>query len=441
MSLRPLTLSDRLARLPFYYGWVVITIAFVSIAIGVNVRTAFSLLFPPILAEFGWDRGTTAAAFSFGFFANAFLNPLMGVVFDRFGPRVTLPIGCVLISAGMGLAPFATEPWHLFATLGVLVVSGGISVTYLGHSMFLANWFVQMRGLAIGIAYSGVGVGAIILFPWIQDIIDEQGWRHACWTMALLTLLLVAPLNAVLQRRHPFDLGLAPDGDPESLVTDRPTHAGTVVNAAWAEKDWRLSEALRTARFWWLSLAMSGGLFTWYVVQVHQTKYLGEVGFSSDFAALALGLAGLAGIAGQIGIGHFSDRFGREIGWTASMLGFFSCYALLVLLEARPEVWLVYLMICAQGLGYGVATLYSAVPADIFQGRHYGRIVGSLSVSASLGAGAGPYLAGAIYDIDGSYEIGFWLGGIAALVSTLALWLASPRKIRLVAGQSKHARP
>ncbi len=432
--------SARLARLPFYYGWVVIAIACVSMAVGVNVRTAFSLLFPPILEEFGWERGPTAAAFSVGFFFNALVNPLMGVIFDRFGPRITMPAGCVMMSLGMGLAPFSTEPWHLFVTFGALVVGGGIFVTYIGHSMFLPNWFVRMRGLAIGIAFSGVGIGSMIMFPWLQGIIDGEGWRQACWTLAILTLVLVAPLNAVFQRHHPHDLGLRPDGDGEPGDGGHPDPADAIVDEAWATKDWRLSEALCTARFWWLTLALSGGLFAWYAIQVHQTKYLGEIGFSSQFSALALGLVGLAAIAGQIGIGHFSDRFGREIGWTICMAGFFSCYVMLVLLKVNPDIWLVYLMVSAQGLGYGMSSLYGAIPADIFQGRHYGRIVGTLSIAASFGAGLGPWLLGLIYDRVGSYETGFWISAGAAFVAMFAVWMAAPRKVRVVAGQAARNR-
>ena len=113
--------SSRLARLPFFYGWVVVAVAFVTMAVGVNTRTAFSLLFPPILAEFGWDRGRTAAAFSIGFIAATVYAPMIGLLMDRFGPRVVIPFGAVLVSAGMILSTFVTQPWHFDLTMGVLV--------------------------------------------------------------------------------------------------------------------------------------------------------------------------------------------------------------------------------------------------------------------------------------------------------------------------------
>ena len=148
-------------RLPIYYGWVVVAVVFVTMGVGVNARTAFSLLFPPILAEFGWERGVTAGAFSFGFLVSAALSPSLGRLMDRRGPRVVIELGVLLIGAGLLLATLVTRPWHLYATLGVMVGGGSVCLGYTGQSLFLPNWFVRRRGLAMSLAFSGVGVGSI----------------------------------------------------------------------------------------------------------------------------------------------------------------------------------------------------------------------------------------------------------------------------------------
>src|SRR5687767_11975338 len=108
-------------RLPFFYGWVIVAVAFVTMAIGVNARTAFSLLFPPILEEFGWDRGVTAGAFSFGFLVSAVLSPFVGRLMDRRGPRFVIEAAIAVMAVGLLLATRVRHPWHLYATLGVLV--------------------------------------------------------------------------------------------------------------------------------------------------------------------------------------------------------------------------------------------------------------------------------------------------------------------------------
>jgi len=421
-------------RLPFFYGWVVVAVAFVTMALGVNARTAFSLLFPPILDEFGWERGVTAGAFSFGFLVSAVLSPSLGRLMDRRGPRIVMEMGAGLMASGLMLATVVRQPWHLYLTLGVLVGGGSVCVSYTGQSLYLPNWFVRRRGLALSVAFSGVGVGSIILLPWLQSLIGRAGWRAACWAMAILILAILAPLN-LLTRRRPEDLGLEPDGDPRSRETTAAKSAN-VVDPAWAAVNWTLGRAARTARFWWIMIGYFGGLFAWYAVQVHQTKYLIEIGWGPGYAAWALGFVSLVAIPGQIALGHLSDRIGREWVWTVGSLGFAICYLALILMRATPTTALLWLMVVSQGLlGYGLTSVVGAIPAEIFQGPHYGSIFGTLMLSAIAGGAAGPWVAGALHDATGSYALAFWIAiGFCAL-SAVSIWLAAPRKVRAVAGR------
>ena len=421
--------------LPFFYGWVIVAVAFVTMGVGVNARTAFSLLFPPILDEFGWERGVTAGAFSFGFLVSAVLSPSLGRLMDRRGPRVVIELGVGLMAAGLLLAPLVRQPWHLYATLGVLVGGGSVCLGYTGQALFLPNWFVRRRGLAISVAYSGVGVGSIILLPWLQDLIGRAGWRASCWALGILILALLAPLNLLLRRR-PEDLGLEPDGDDAPPGSPAANRTANVVDLAWAAVDWTLGRAMRTTRFWWIMVGYFCGLFAWYAVQVHQTKYLVEIGFSPTDAAWALGVVSLAGIPGQIALGHLSDRIGREWVWTVGSLGFALCYLDLLLLRHAPTPTLLYLMVVSQGmLGYGLTSVVGAIPAEIFQGRHYGTIFGTLMLASIVGGAAGPWVTGALYDATGSYTLAFSLAIGSSVLSAVAIWLAAPRAVRAVAGR------
>src|SRR5215510_8228055 len=270
-------------RLPFFYGWVIVGVAFVTMAVGVNARTAFSLLFSPILDEFGWERGLIAGVFSFGFLVSAVMSPALERLMDRRGPRVVIEMGVGLMAAGLMLAPLVRQPWHLYATLGVLV-GGSICLAYTGQALYLPNWFVRRRGLAISLAYSGVGVGSVVLLPWFAALIASAGWRTACWTLGVVLVVLLAPLNLLLRRR-PEDIGLEPDGDRALGEAVAGARATNVVDPAWAAVDWTLARAMRTTRFWWIAIGYLAGLFAWYAVQVHQTRYLVEIGFSPTVAA------------------------------------------------------------------------------------------------------------------------------------------------------------
>jgi len=434
-------LQERLARasdplrLPFFYGWIIVAVAFVTMGLGVNARTAFSLLFPPILDEFGWERGMTAGAFSFGFLVSAALSPFVGRLMDRHGPRVVIEMGVGLMAAGLLLAPLVHQPWQLYATLGVCVGGGANCLGYTGQSLFLPNWFVRRRGLAMSLAFSGVGVGSIIVLPWLQALIGGAGWRAACRAMGLLILALLVPLNLLLKRR-PEDLGLEPDGDRSVRTSAAASPAANVVDAAWVAVDWTLGRAMRTARFWWIAVGYFCGLFAWYAVQVHQTKYLVEIGVSSTQAAWALGFVSLAGIPGQIALGHVSDRIGREWVWTAGSLGFVLCYLALLGLRHGPTPTLLYLMVIAQGmLGYGLTSVIGAIPAEIFQGPYYGTIFGTLMLAAIAGGAAGPWVTGALHDATGDYSLAFWIAIGCSALSAGAIWCAGPRKVRAVAGR------
>lgn len=420
-------------RLPFFYGWVIIAVTFVTMAIGVSARTSFSLFFPPIIDEFGWEGGVTAGAFSFGFLVSAAVSPVIGRVMDRFGPRGVMELGVALMAGGLLLAPLTTQPWHLYLTIGVLVGGGSVCLGYSGQSLYLPNWFNRRRGLAMGLGFAGVGVGSITLLPWVQHMIEQTGWRTACTAMGLLVLIVLAPINMLLHK-HPEDIGLRPDGDGAPHPSAVPV--SNIVDPVWAATDWTLGRAVRTARFWWIASGYFGALYVWYAVQVHQTKYLLDIGFSPNVAVWSLGAVSLLAIPGQIALGHLSDRVGREWMWGAGCAGFAVCFAALIALEYYPSLALVYLMVFAQGaLGYGLASIIASVVAEIFQGKHYGSIFGLLLVAALAGGAAGPWVTGALHDLCGNYTAAFAIAITVSAWSAISIWRASPGKIRAVAGR------
>lgn len=419
-------------RLPFFYGWIVVAVAFVTLGLGANARGTFGLLFPSILKEFGWARGDTAFIFSLGFLVAACLAPLLGYCIDRFGPHKVLPLGTVLVATGFVLATYCSEIWQFFFTVGLLVISGSTSLSYNPHFIILPSWFERRRGLAIGAACTGVGLSAIVLFPWMQATIDSAGWRTACVGMATLLVVTVIPLNALFQRRRPEDVGLHPDGDMRDPSQSRSGSAGeTAATLAVTTHDWTLKEAMRSAAFWYIAGSFFCALFVWYAILVHQTKYLQDLGFSTQFSSFALGLVPLFGVVGQLLLGALSDRIGRVWIWALACIGFAVCYALLIVLRIMPDPLIVWLMVFAQGaLGYSLVSVYGSIPADIFRGKNYGLIYGTMSFFGSLGASLGPYLLGRIFDWTGSYDLAFAIAIGLSMLSILLMWLAVPKRSR-----------
>ena len=429
-------------HLPFYYGWVVVAVGFITLGLGYTARSTFSLLFSPILDEFGWDRGTTALVYTIGFASAALYAPLIGHWLDRYGPGVVLPFGTALVSAGFILTTMSTEIWHFVIALGALVVGASTLLAFNAHFIIIPNWFEARRGFALGLCATGTGVISVVALPLFQEIIDTQGWRASCYIFGVILMVVVFPLTALLQRRRPADLGLNPDG-----IATRAGMRGAnvsplrVVDEAWANTEWTLVRAAGTARFWLLSLAAASALFVWYAIVVHQTRYLLDLGFDSALAALALGAVPMCGVIGQIGFGWLADRIGREWVWTISVGGFAVCCGLLLLLEHDRSILLVYAMVVAQGLlGNALVTVYGSAPADIFQGRNYGVIFGTIAIAGNLGAAVGPWVYGYLYDLSGTYAEALWLSIAMCGVSIISMWFAAPRKVRSVRRLRKRKR-
>ncbi len=227
-----------------------------------------------------------------------------------------------------------------------------------------------------------------------------------------------------------------PDGDSFGHTSAAGDPTAQVVDATGVAVDWTLGRAMRTARFWWIAGGYFCGMFAWYAVQIHQTKYLVEIGVSATHAAWALGCVSLVGIPGQIALGSVSDRIGRAWVWTVGSLGFALCYLALLGLRHGPTPTLLALMVASQGmLGYGLTSVIGAIPAEIFQGTHYGTIFGTLMLAAIMGGAAGPWVTGALHDTTGSYTLAFWIGIGCSMLSAGAIWRAGPRQGRVVAGR------
>jgi sugar phosphate permease len=277
-----------------------------------------------------------------------------------------------------------------------------------------------------------------VLLPWMQAVIAREGWRTATLGLAAVTVVLLVPLNLLLRKR-PQDIGLNPDGDP-TPVGATAIKANNIVDAAWASTEWTLARAARTARFWWIALGYFSLLYAWYAVQVHQTKYLLEIGVSHMQAAWALGLVSLVGVPGQIIFGAVSDRIGREWAWAIGCLGFVICFAALIALQggANPTLLtiMISIMVLAQGfLGYSATAVLGPIVVEIFEGPHFGAIFGTVMVAAISGGAAGPWVTGFLYDRSGNYLAAFWIALALSLVSAAAIFMAAPRKVRRVAGQ------
>jgi MFS family permease len=415
-----------------FYGWIVIAVGFITLSIAFGIWYSYSVFFISIVNEFGWNRASASSIFSVFLIFHALTGLLAGFLQDRYGPRIVIPAGTCILACALVLTSRSNSLWQFIMTYGVLA---GASVSLMGftsHSAFLPNWFERKRGLAVGIATSGIGFGMLVIVPLVERVIALFGWRSAYVFLAAIVLLIVGPLNAVLSRRSPADLNLHPDGDHKDQHTGRPRPLMImkIIDSEWASRDWTLRKAIQTRRFWFLAATFFCLSYAYQGTLLHSISAMVDSGSARQVAAAYFGLLGIAGSVGKILFGSLSDRFGRErantVGVITAAAGIF---CLINTTAANSLLPLVFALLF--GLGYGAAApLMPSLSADIFIGRSFGLIFAMISIGSGAGGALGSFLSGLLRDASGGYAIPLAICVLSLLLSCMFVWLAGPRKVR-----------
>jgi len=432
-----MSLGKREIRLwHFYYGWIIVGVAMVSMAFWFGIRATFSVFYVALLEEFSWSRGQAAGVQSMALITYTIMAPIAGGLIDRFGPRRIIVPGILLLASALILCSSIKTLGQFYLLYGGLVGIGVTSVAIVSYTAILAHWFEEKRGLANGLAVSGIGLGTFIFVPLSQYCISLWGWRLTFVILGGLVLIILLSLNALLLRHKPQDLGLYPDGIKEG---EQPKDGQPeVMDFAWSKTDWTLKSAFRTGRFWYLMIFPFLAAIVIYVILVHHVRFLVDKGIDKTMAAFIFGLVGIISLAFRIFWGWLSDYIGREKTYTLGAMCIFLGICSLILLEISGERQLVFPFIILFGAGWGVtAPMFMSVAADLFQGRGFGLIYGILEGVIGIGGALGAWVPGFIFDKTQSYQWAFGLAAFMAILSCLFVWLAAPRKVRSTRRKTK----
>lgn len=419
-----------------FYGWVIVAISFVVLAMGSVTRISFPLFYVPILDEFGWGRASTATIASLTGIIAGISAPIAGILFDRFGPRKTFPVAAILISIGAIGTSQANEIWQFYLFFGVF---GALGLALVGFSPIVAlasNWFAKRRATAVGLSTAGIQ-GSLLLAPLVQFLISNFGWRNAFLVLGGMIPAIIVPLSQFLRNR-PQDMQLGLDGSTGVKgkgETESNWGDNLIVDKKWAATNWTLSKALRTYRFWGIFGIMVGLSTTINILSTHHVAFMIDIGFTASFAASLLVILAVTSMIGRFG-GFLSDKLGRELTYTIGSIGMILAVLMLILAKDTSDAWMLYVYVIFLGLFAGSnAPTYAASAADIFHGRHFGSILGFADIGWGVGATLGPWLGGYIYDTTGSYIPAFIIAIIAISLACASLWVASPGRVRRVVGR------
>ena len=400
--------------LPFYYGWFVISLCFLTTLTSAGVRSSPSVLIHPLEAEFGWSRTLIASAVSMNLLLFGIAAPLSGFLIDRFGPRKVMIGSLSLLIVGVSGTMMMTQFWQFFLVWGVIVGLGAGGVGSVLTATVGNRWFVAKRGLALGILGSASSTGQIIFLPLFMAMITYAGWRLGSMALIIVALILL-PLIFLFMRDDPSEVGLEPygSGDPKA----------TAIGGAASLRGMSAKNATITAKevvthptFWLLaaSFFVCGGTANG-LIGTHLIPHEIEIGIPQIAAASLLGIMGGLNMVGTIFSGWMIDKVQPQR-WLALVYALRGV-SLLFLPFVHDFTGLVFFAI-VYGLDWFATVPPSmAITADTFGRQNVGKVYGWIFMSHQIGAAIMASAAGAIRTWMGDYQFAFLSGGVIAMIA------------------------
>lgn len=414
-----------------YWGWYVVLGAFLISGINCGVRYCFGIFVKPMSLEYGWSRSVISLGASLMTMCYGIGGIFSGYLLDRMAPRWIMIIGAALSAAGLILTPFVQSPWQYYLIYGLLF---GLSSAWFGVvvcSTSVGKWFVRKRGMAIGIASVGIGLGTMILAP-ILGFLAREDWKQGFIFSGALVFLGVVFLAQLLMRKtspeaYGYRLTAAGDYSEAGLAFAPTPRSASQRPMPKAKPPLSPATVLRDSRFWILALCYSLAIMAQMSVFVHQVAYAIDRGIHPIAAASALGFIGVASILGRFFFGWLSDRLSDAKG--AASIGFAAMALGMILLMRADSAALLFVYALFFGFGYGsLAPMMPFLLADRFGISVLGTTYGILTFFATgIGGAAGPLLCGVLYDRFGSYRLAWQINLAALVLITLLILILKPR--------------
>ena len=393
----------------FYYGWIIVVIFLIVQAVMMGINSSFTVFLTHIESAFSLSRTTTSAVSSVSWALIPLTAFAGGWALDRYGPRIVLLFMGLVTGLSLVLTSRTTEAWQLFITYSLLFPLG-FGAVYAIAIATISRWFDKKRGVAVGIAGSGEGIGSVVLVPLSTLLIARFDWKTAYLILGFIAWALVIPLS-IIAKKDPEEVGLLPDGLAKK--TSATVSAGTGGDNS-ARSGLTLAEIIKTRSFWCVAGIWFLFAFSMLMLITHIVPHLTGIGISEGEAALVVGVFGVARAVGMIGLGVVADRAGRKKIAVISTL--FQAGAILSMVWLR-EPWMFYLFAVVYGLANG--GLFSGTTpllGDTFGLDRLGAVLGLLEIGWGAGGAVGPLIGGVFYDVYGSYTLAFVLGAAATVL-------------------------
>lgn len=414
-----------LSRMGLHYGWVVVAVTFLVALTTAGAVGVPGALILPLTKEFGWDTAQISSALAIRLILFGLMAPFAAAFIERYGVRRVALAAVTMIIAGLLLALFMTQVWHLVLFWGIIVgVGTGLTALVLS-AIVSSRWFTARRGLVLGLLTASSATGQLVFLPLAAWLVDHAGWRYAL-IPSVIGLAIAALLVVLFMADRPSDVGLAPYGEtpsPANLVAAAPPAAPALGRALTV-----LGEISGDSAFWILAgTFFICGLSTNGLVQTHFISLCVDFGMPAVVAASTLAMMGVFDLVGTIGSGSLSDRFDSRalLFWYYGLRGLSLLYL--------PFSTFTFYGLSLFGMFYGLDWLATVPPtvrlsAQCFGKERAGVAFGWIFAAHQLGAATAAFGAGLSKDILASYLPAFFAAGAMCLVASAIVWLVDAKR-------------
>ena len=401
-------------RSRIHWAWVVAAVSFVAILGAAGFRSVPGVMMNPLHHEFGWSHGTVGLAMSVNMMLFGLTAPFAAALMDRFGVRPVLTAALLLIASGSALSVTMTASWHLVLLWGVLVGVGTGSISMGFVATIATRWFEQRRGLVTGVLTAASATGQLIFLPIVAEVTTRHGWRWASLIVAAAALGVV-PLVVVFMRNYPQDKGITAYG-----ATAAAAPVAVPASSFRAAFD-GLRIGSRVPAFWLLAASFAiCGMTTNGLIGTHFIPAANDHGMPTTVAAGLLAIIGVLDVGGTVFSGWLTDRVDPRLLLVVYYAGRGISLLLLPSLlspHAEPSTWVFVIF-------YGLDWVATVPPTIVLCHDYFGArspvVFGWVFASHQLGAAIAAAGAGWLRDLQGDYDLAFYLAaglcGIAALL-------------------------
>ena len=420
------------ARSGLFYGWFVVATCMFIAFLTMGTRNSFGAFVVPMEAEFEWNRTVVSWAAALGALLNGVTQPFMGYLFDRFGVRIVVVAGILIVGVSTLLMAATSSIWYMIAMFGVIAAIGQSGTSMTNTAAMLSKWFRRRRGLVIGLNASGMSLGSLVLVPFAAFLISLIDWRLSWIILGGMILVLGIPLSLIFLHDDPAKKGLTPDGDP---VPEEASAGSAAAPAAPPQplfaENWR--QAFKSWPIWQMSFSYYICGSTTFMLAVHFVPMAIEEGVNPQTAALIFGLMSGLNALGATGAGWISDRIGGRKNWLTAVYfcrgtGYVILVASLVT-PGFPVMAGLLIFAVVAGLSWiATAPLTSSLTAEVYGLKSMATISGVAFLFHQLGGFTSVLLAGYLREITGDYIIAFSIAAVMLYPAALSAFTIRERK-------------